>query len=430
MNPLRAQNGVIDKIVATIGSEMILLSDVESEIMMMRAQGVVSDKNIRCEVFENMLLSKLLLAQARIDSLHADNAIVDEQLNKHIQALMLQLGGEKATEAYFRKPIFKLKQELYEPTRERYLIQLMQNKLMNESPISPIDVERFYKRIPEDSLPVIPDQYQIRQIAINPPAGNARFEVREQLLALRERILNGEKFSTLAVLYSEDGSARRGGELGLNTAQAYVPAFADAAVSLKVGQVSQIVETTYGFHLIQLISKEGDMFNCRHILMKPKFDADKRQVAYSRLDSIAGLIRLDSLTFTVAAQLYSEDKTSYMNGGLVVNDHTQSPFFAKDQLSPLDYNVLRNMKPGDISQPFEAADKNGNPQYKILQLVELIPSHTANIKKDYNIIQSIAMQGRQMEELERWIAQKQAYTYLRIDPMFHDCEYQRTGWIK
>jgi peptidyl-prolyl cis-trans isomerase SurA len=243
--------------------------------------------------------------------------------------------------------------------------------------------------------------------------------------------VNGEKFNTLAVLYSEDPSARRGGELGLMSAQEFVPAFSDAAQSLRPGQVSQIVETEYGFHLIQLISKEGnDMFNCRHILMKPKYDSDKRQVSFTSLDSIADLVRKDSMTFAAAAQRFSQDFTTNLNGGLVVNENTLSPYFEKDMLNPSDYNVLRDMKPGDISQPFETIDKKGNTQYKIIQLEKLIPSHAANIDNDYTIIQNMAKQGRRMDDLNEWIKQKQMYTYIRIDPLFEDCTFQRQGWIK
>jgi peptidyl-prolyl cis-trans isomerase SurA len=428
---LSAQNGLIDKVAAVVGGEMILYSDVESEVMMMRVQGVVSDKNIRCEVFENMLLQKLLLAQARIDSLQADDAMVEEQIEQRLRMIMSQLGGEKATEEYFKKPVFKLKQDWHEPVREQILTQLMQMKLMKNAAISPADVGRFYKKVPTDSLPIIPDQYLLRQIVINPPAGDAKFEVREQLLALRERIMNGEKFSTLAVLYSEDPSARRGGELGLRSAEEFVPAFSDVALSLKPEQVSQIVETEDGFHIIQMIAKEGnDMFNCRQILMKPKFDSDKRQTSFNTLDSIADLVRKDSMTFVMAAQRFSQDFATNLNGGLVVNEITLSPYFEKDMLNPSDYNVLRNMKPGDISSPFETVDKKGNTQYKIIQLEKLIPSHAANIDEDYTIIQNMAKQGRRTDDLNEWIRQKQLYTYIRIDPLFEDCTFQRQGWIK
>ncbi len=430
--PLAAQDGLIDKVMAVVGREMILYSDVEAEVMMMRIQGVVSDKNIKCEVFENLLLQKLLLAQARIDSLKADEGMVDEQIERRIRHFLTQLGGEKATEEYFKKPMFKLRQDMREQVREQILTQLMQQKLMKDLPVSPADVDRFYKRAPKDSLPVIPDQYVIRQIVINPPAVDAKFEVKERLLSLRERILNGEKFSTLAILYSEDpGSAKRGGELGLMAAQDFLPEFADAAMALKPGQVSQIVETEYGFHIIQLINKEGnDMFNARHILLKPKYDSEKRQVSFNKLDSIADLVRKDSLTFSKAALYYSQDVKTNLNGGLVVNEQSMSSRFEKDQLDPAAYNVLRNMKPGEISAPFESADRKGNTQYKIIKLESLIPSHTANLEDDYNIIQSMTKQERQSANFEDWIARKQAYTYVRIDPMYGNCDFKYKGWIK
>ncbi len=430
--PLTAQSGLIDKVIAVVGGEMILNSDVEAEVMMARAQGILSDRNIKCEVFENLLLQKLLLAQARIDSLKADDNMVDTQLEHQLRAILTQLGGEKAAEAYFKKPLFKLKQDWREPTRERILTQLMQQKLMKDLPIAPSDVERFFKKIPKDSLPIIPDQYVIRQIVINPPATDARYETKEQLLALRERIINGEKFTTLAVLYSEDPeSAKRGGELGLRSAQDFVPAFADAALSLKPGQVSQIVETEYGYHIIQLISKEGsDMFNARHILRKPKYTADARQAAFARLDSIADLVRKDTLSFEKAALRFSADTKTNLNGGIVVNERTMTSRFEKDQLDPIDYMMLRNMKAGEISHPYESRDNKGNTVYKIIKLDIFIPSHTATIEDDYNVIQNLAKQARQADTFNKWIEKKQAYTYIRIDPLYSNCEFRRKGWIK
>ena len=430
--PLSAQNGLIDKVVAVVGGEMILNSDVESEMRMMRTHGVVSEKNLKCEVFENLLLQKLLIAQARIDSLTVDEGTVDAEVERRVREMIARLGGEKAVEAYFKKPLFKLRQDMREPTREYVLTQLMQRKLIKDIAIAPSEVERFYKKVTKDSLPIIPDQYILRQIIINPPANDARFEAKEQLLSLRERIINGEKFSTLAVLYSEDTeSAKRGGELGLQPAEIYWPAFSDAALSLKPGQVSQIVETEDGFHIIQLISKEGnDMFNARHILFKPKFTADSRQSAFARLDSIADLVRSDSLTFEKAAMQYSTDTKSNLNGGIVVNERTMNSRFEKDQLNPFDYVVLRNMQPGEISYPYEGRDSRGNTLYKIIKLETLIPSHTANMEDDYNVIQSMAKWERQMDNYNKWVVQKQAYTYIRIDPLYSNCDFERKGWIK
>ncbi len=428
-----AQNGiVIDKVVAVVGSEMILLSDVESQADYMRIQGVTSDKNINCKVLENLLLQKLLLAQAKVDSLKATDAMIDEQVDRRLRMIMAQLGGEKATEEYFRKPIFQLKKDWRDLVSEQILTQQMQAKLMKDIPVTPSEVERVYKKMPKDSLPVIPIQYVLRQIVLLPPANDAKFDVRERLLEIRERIINGEKFSTLAVLYSEDpGSAKRGGELGLTPKQEYAAAFANAAMALKPGQVSPIVETEFGYHLIQLIEKDGnDMFNARHILLKPKYTVADRQAAFQKLDSIAAVIKKGDMTFEQAAFRLSQDVKSNANGGLVVNETNLSSRFEKDQLNPADYAVLRNMKEGDISIPYEAQDKLGNTQYKILQLAELIPSHPANPEDDYNVIQQLAKQQRQQAAFDAWITKKQASTYMRLDPMFQNCEFERSGWVK
>ncbi|MDR0729913.1 MAG: peptidylprolyl isomerase [Prevotellaceae bacterium] len=426
-----AQNGAIDKIIAVVGNEMILYSDIESEVNLMRIQGVISDRNIRCEVLESMLLQKLLLAQARIDSLKATDDEVDMQLDQRLRMMIAQLGGEKAAEDYFHKPLFQLKREWRETIREQILTQRMQSMLMKDIPITPDEVKKAYKKMAKDSLPIIPIQYVLRQIVVLPPAADAKFDVRERLLELRERIVKGEKFSTLAILYSEDpGNRMRGGELGLRPRQELAAAFADAAMALKPGQVSPIVETEFGFHLIQLIEKEGDMFNARHILMRPQYTSEDRTTAFRILDSIATIVKAGDLTFEQAALRLSQDPKTAANGGLIVNEHNLSSRFEKDQLHPADYGVLRDMQPGDISAPFETTDKMGNTQYKILQLVELIPSHPATVDDDYAVIHQLAQQQQQQHAFNTWIIRKQASTYIRLDDDFKQCTFQHAGWVK
>jgi peptidyl-prolyl cis-trans isomerase SurA len=427
-----AQDGLIDKVVAVVGREMILLYDIESETNMMRLQGITSDKNIRCEVLENLLLQKLLLVQARLDSLKVSDEEVDAQIDRQMRMMTMRAGSEKAVEELFHKPMFQLKRDLRDIVHEQLLTQNMHATLVKDAPITPTEVEKAYKYIPKDSLPVIPTQYVLRQIIVYPPAGDAKFDVRRRLLELRERIVNGEKFNTLAILYSEDpASALRGGELGLRYKQELAPAFADAALALKPGQVSPIVETEFGFHLIQLIEKQGaDMFNCRHILLKPKYTADDRATAFQTLDSIATVIRNGEMTFERAALKLSQDTKTNTSGGLMVNDANLSSHFEKDQLNPADFGVLRNMKEGDISIPYESQDKMGNTQYKIIRLERLIPSHTANLENDYSIIQQLAKQQRQQAAFDKWIQQKQTATFIRIDPMFDHCKFEREGWRK
>ncbi len=426
-------NGLIDKTIALIGNDMIQLSTLESEVQMMMYQGVTTDKNIRCEALKNMLIHKLFLTQARLDSLQVSPDNVEGELNRRIQEAIASLGGEKAAENYFKKPIFKIKEEWRESLNEQFLVQEMKNKIIQSLPdITPSDVQKYIKRTPKDSLPIIPIQYKYRQILIYPDKESSVFEVKERLLEFRERVMKGERFSTLATLYSQDpGSAAKGGELGLAPKSNYVAPFSDAAMGLKEGQVSQIVETQYGFHLIQMIKKEGDMFNARHILLTPQFTDKDRIKAFSKLDSIKTLINADSITFEVAARRFSHDIKSFINGGLVAEEYSGSAYFEKDQLNPIDYNVIKNLKEGEISDPFETAGgEGGTTVYKIVMLEKIIPSHIATFKDDFAVLQNEAKNSLAMAAFEEFIQKKRETTFIRIDSNFQHCPFLKEGWIK
>ncbi|MFY9115887.1 MAG: peptidylprolyl isomerase [Bacteroidales bacterium] len=427
--------GLVDKVVALVGNEMIQLSSIEEEVQMRMMQGVITDKNLRCEILESMLVSKLMLTQARLDSLVVNEEYVELELEGRLQDIKTRLGGEKATEEYFHKPVFKLKQEWREIFREQSLTRDMQSTItQGVPPLTPKDVEIFYKKTPKDSLPIVPIQYKLSQIVLYPPKEEAVLLVKERLLEFRERIMSGTRFSTLASMYSQDPySARRGGELGMASKQMYWPAFGDAAIVLKEGQVSQIVETPDGFHLIQMIEKEGDMFNARHILLKPEVLTTDRVKCLNKLDSLSALIKADSLSFEIAAIMHSEDPPSRLNGGRMSDEETGSMLFEKDQLNTNDYNVLKNMKEGDISAAFESRDnegREGNVIYKIIRLDKIIPAHTADLKEDYSLIQNMATNKQMLQAIEDFIKEKQETTYIRIDPLFRDCAFQREGWIK
>ena len=434
---LRAQkyDGLIDKTVALVGNSMIQLSQVEGEVQMMQFQGYVSDRNLRCEVLENMMVSKLFYTQAQLDSLSVNPDMVDASLNERVNNILSQLGGEEEVEKYFGKPLHRLRQEWREAFVEQNLAQEMQQEVAGKiSEVTPKDVEQFYRRVPKDSLPVIPTQYQYSQIVLYPNTERAKLAVRERLLEFRQRILDGEKFSLPATLYSEDpGSAMRGGELGMASKSIFWPAFSDAAMSLKEGQVSPIVETPDGFHLIQLIKKDGDMFNARHILIKPKYTIEDRDSAFIRLDSIRTVVAADSITFQQAARMFSEDPKSRTNGGLVADPMSGAPFFEVDRLKPADYNVLKNMKEGEISEPFESVDdegRSGNTIYKIIRLEKIRPSHQATVEEDFNVLLDIATNQKRIKAIEDFIKDKQETTYIVIDPMFQNCDFRRDGWIK
>lgn len=428
-------NGLVDKTIALIGNDMIQLSTLENEVQMMLFNGVTSDKNLRCEVLENMLVQKLFLTQARLDSLTVNQDAVESNLNQRVQEAMTQLGGEKATEAYFKKPIYMIKQEWREALSEQSLVQNMQGEIAKKAPqLTPADVEKYYKNTPKDSLPIISTQYQYSQIVLYPNKSDAVMTVKEKLLEFRDRIMKGEKFSTLATIYSEDpGSAPKGGELRMASKQLYWPAFSDAAMSLKVGQVSQIVETPDGFHLIQLIAKEGDMFNARHILLKPMYTNTDRQTAFAKLDSLKNLITLDSIKFEFAVRKYSQDPKTFVNGGKVADENSGSTYFDKDMLKPSDYNVIKDLKIGEMSEPFESTDnegRSGNTVYKIIRLDKIIPSHIANFKDDFSVLQMEAKKQVSDKTINDFIVKKQASTFIRIDPLFTNCAFKREGWIK
>ncbi len=437
LSPAAAQKyeGVIDRSVALVGNDIVMLSEIEAEAQMMRARGLTVDKTARCEILENMLVSKLFLTQAKLDSLTVNDAQVSASLDQRVNEIMSTLGGEQKMEEYFGKPVYKLRQEWRQTLNDQSLIQEMQRNVASNTPkLTPRDIKKYCEETPAEDLPMVSTKYRIRQIGIYPDREAAELAVKERLVNLRERIVNGEKFSTMARLYSQDpGSLSKGGELGMASRAIFWPAFSDAAMSLKVGQVSQVVETPDGFHIIQLIEREGDMFNARHILIKPQYTSEDRERAFHKLDSIRNLVLADTLSFFDAARAYSEEKHSATNGGLMADEYTGSSYFEKDQLKPNDYNVLRNMQEGDISEPFESLDnegRNGNTIYKILYLEKILPAHVANYQDDYSILIDEVNNKNAMKAIEDFIVEKQKSTYIVIDPLFQGCEFQRKGWIK
>ena len=427
--------GVIDKTVALIGNKMILLSEIETEVQMQTLQGYASGNNLRCEILENMLQHKLFVAQAEIDSLSVSPLTIESQLNGQIQQAISQLGSESATEEYFKKPLYKVKDDWRESLTELSLAQEMKSNIAQSiTELRPTDIKEYYRKTPKDSLPIISTQYKFRQIALYPDRSAAELEGKEFLLDIRARVMDGERFSSLAASYSEDpGTRSRGGELRMAAKTMYWPEFSDAAMTLKDGQVSQIVQTPDGFHLIQMIEKQGDMFNARHILRRPQYTSEDMKKAFDKLDSIKALIVADSLSFQNAAMKFSHDFKSFINGGLVAEEQSGSPYFDKDLLKPTDYNIIRNLEVGDISEPFESTDNEGNSGntiYKIIKLEEIIPSHIATYDEDFDVLYNEAKYSLQLKAIDDFIKKKQATTYIKIDPLFEHCPFLKEGWIK
>ena len=426
-------NGLVDKTVAIIGNEMIMLSDVEEEMQMMMAYGMLSDKSGRCEVLEQMMASKLFLMQARVDSLVVNNEMVESELANRMDMLRTNLGGDEAVAEQFGKPIYKLRQEWREAITDQTLTQQMQSEIAKKIPeLTPYDVQKYVEESDPADLPVVPVKYQLSQICIYPDREAANLAVKERLLGLRERIINGEKFSTLARIYSQDpGSARKGGELGMASKSIFWPAFSDAAMSLKPGVVSQIVETPDGFHIIEVLEKKGDMFNARHILLKPEYTSEDREKGFHVLDSLKTELKNDAVTFELAARFYSEDPATRTNGGQMADPATGSSYFEIDQLKPQDYAAIRFLKEGEISEPVESLDnegRDGNLVYKIIKVDKIIPAHTASFTNDYDLMLNHARHELQQEAIDKFITEKIKTTYIIIDPLFKDCVFEREGW--
>ena len=429
--------GLVDKTVAVVGNEVIMISDIESEVQQMQAQGRSSDRDMRCTILERMMENKIFLMQARIDSLTVNYDMVDGELSNRIDTYRTYLGGDEEMEKYFGKPLYKLRQEWRQLFEEQSLIQSEQAEIANRiAEVTPYDVQQFLDTVSVDDLPMVPIKYQLSQICVYPDREAAALAVKERLLSLRERVINGEKFATLARIYSEDpGSARRGGELGMASKSIFWPAFSDAAMALRPGVISQIVETPDGFHLIEIIEKKGDMFNARHILLKPQYTAEDREKAFSRLDSLRTKILDDEISFPLAARFFSEDPATRTNGGQMADPSTGSSYFEIDQLKPADYAAIQELKEGEISEPVESTDNEGHEQgrtgntvYKIIRVDKIVPAHPASFTNDYTELQGNVRYQRQMQAIDEFLEKKIKDTYIVIDPMYKECSFGREIW--
>lgn len=425
--------GLIDKTIAVVGNEAITISDIENQVQTMRAQGMSSDRNMRCEVLESMMESKIFLMQARIDSLTVNNDMVNSEMSQRLDQIRTTLGGDEEVEKYFGKPLYKLRQEWKEVLEDQSLTQQEQSRVASDIPdLTPYDVKQYLDTASTDVLPIVPVKYRLSQICIYPDRESANLAVKEKLISLRERIIAGEKFSTLARIYSEDpGSARRGGELGMASKSIFWPVFSDAAMALKPGVISQIVETPDGFHIIEVLEKKGDMFNARHILIKPQYTAEDREKAFHKLDSLRNEILAEAVTFPLAARFYSEDPSTRTNGGQMADPSTGSSYFEIDQLKPQDYAAIKDLKEGEISTPVESLDnegRSGNTVYKIIRVDQILPSHTATFENDYTEILQGVKQRKQMEAIDAFLEKKIKETHIVIDPLFRECPFARDTW--
>jgi peptidyl-prolyl cis-trans isomerase SurA len=428
MGNIHAQPKMIDQVAGVVGDYIILQSDVENQYLQYRAQGI-NMPDLKCMIFKDFLEQKLLLNQAKIDSIQVAESSVELQLDQRMQYFINQIGSQEELEEYFNKSLLEIKEDFRDALRDQMITNQMQSQITGKVKITPSEVRRFYNKMPVDSIPYIDAQVEVQQIVAYPPLeDDAVFDVKERLLELRRRIMEGESFETLAILYSEGPSASNGGDIGFSVRGELDPEYAREAFSLKEGGVSKIVESEFGFHIIQLIERRDDRIRTRHILMKPKITMDARQKAIERLDSITMFIQADSLDFERAARLFSQDKNTAINKGLLVNPKTGSSKFELSDLDTKDYLVARDMKVGDISDPFESTDENGKIIYKVIRINSKTDPHRANLEQDYMLIQRMALEEKKMQVIQEWIAEKRKETFYRIDPAFMECEVVASEW--
>jgi peptidyl-prolyl cis-trans isomerase SurA len=432
---LRAQNNIIDEVVWTIGDDAILKSEVEEQRLRAQYDKTPINGDPYCIMAEQIAINKLFLHQAKIDSISVNEAEVTYNVEQRLAFFISELGSREKMEEYFGKSTSALREELLDVARDQKTIQQVQYKLVENINPTPAEVRRYFNTLNKDSVPTVPTEVELQVVSIQPPIPLEEINhTKERLREFSERINNNSSdFSMLAKLYSEDTeSAKRGGELGFMGRGQLVPEFAAVAFSLTdPKKVSRIVESEYGFHIIQLIEKRGDRVNVRHILLKPHVTTADRQKATQVLDSIANLVREGKMTFEQAVLRFSQDKNTVMNAGLMLNDNTGTSKFKYQDLPAEVAKKVYGMKIGEISEPFSMIDRTTNKEVvSVVKLKSKTEQHKANITDDYQLIKSI-FEGVEREKfITEWIAQKQKETYIKIDPAWANCEFQYPGWIK
>jgi len=424
---VKAQNEkIIDEIAALVGSHPIFWSDVEAQYAQAKAQGMTGDPfKLRCEIFENLVFQKLLVYQGEIDSLVVSDGQVESELDRRLRYYISQFGSQQKLEEFYDKSIDEFKNELREPLRLELLSQQAQAAIVENVKMTPNETKEYFNNLNPDSIPIVPTEYEIGQIVKTPVVGPTQLkEARDKIVALRDRVLKGEKFSTLAVLYSEDpGSAAKGGELGLFSRGSMAPEFESAAFSLKnKNDISEVIKTKFGYHVLQLIERKGDFVNVRHILVIPKVSPDDLVVAAAKLDSIADKVRADSIAFAKAVVLFSDDPGK-VNGGLIQSQSSGDTRLAADELDPKVFFVINKMQPGDISGSVPYTTEDGTQAYRVLYLKLRTEPHKANMKDDYNKIQEWALDNKKQKVIAKWIETKSKTAYIRLGEKFKNCDF-------
>lgn len=437
--PMMAQNRqpqVIDKVVAVVGKNIILQSDIENQYIQYRMQGLTdgTGKEVRARILEDLLLQKLMLNQAEMDSITVTDDQVEAQMDQRIRYFVTRLGSQEKLEEQFGKSMSEIKEEVRQAVKDQMLQEQVQAKIMQNVVVTPKEVKDFFNDIPNDSLPLIQPEYEIVQIVKRPPISiDEKLQVKDRLYQIRKRILEGESsFSTMAVLYSEDpGSARQGGELGFAGKGVYATEFENVAFNLHDGEISDVVETQFGFHIIQLIERRGETVNCRHILLTAKVPVEALEKAQNQLDSVAQLIRNGDMTFEEACKKFSDDD-SKNNGGYLTNAGTGGNWLSLKDMQQLEAEypeyknlafVVSRLEVGEVSDPLPMTTNENNDAFRLIMVKRKTEVHQANLKDDYTLIQNWAIGQKRQEAIGKWVSNKAAKAYIRLDDAYKNSDF-------
>ncbi len=423
---------IIDKIVGIVGNEIIMMSDIENQYIQMASQQMDVNPNTRCEILEDLMFQKLLYVQAQKDSIEVTPKEVETELDRRLSVFINQIGSEQKLEEYFGKTIKSIKNDLRSTIEEQMMAQKVQQKIIGDTKVTPSEVKRFFESLPADSVPTIEAYYELSEIVIKPEVSKEDKEkVIGELNKIRERIQNGESFSTMAVLYSEDpGSAMKGGELGFVNKTDLVPEFSQVAFNLTSPlDVSQVVETEYGFHIIQMIEKKGNMMNFRHILMKPKVSMEALEAADKKANEVYNILKTDTISFVDAVKKYSNGD-SKGSDGKVMNPYYGDAHMTSDFLDPYTKAAIMSLKEGEYSKPFLSSDNKGIRVIKIVRLDLDVKEHKANMKDDYLTLQRYALEDKNSKLIDEWVKDKVQGVYIKVDDEYKDCKFNVDCWIK
>ena len=420
----------IDKVEAIIGDEIVLTSEIESQYLQYLSQGNAKSEAVKCEIIEDLLFQKLLINQAKIDSVVVSDDEVDAEITKRLTYFESQLGSVTKVEEYFGKSKVEIVLELGKVIKDQFLAERVQRGISSDIKVTPAEVKEFFNLQNDADIPVVPAKVEVAQVIVKPEISEEQKDkLRDKLNSFRERVYKGEDFKMLATLYSDDpGSATRGGELGFVNRGDLVPEFERAAFRLKEGEISEVVESQFGFHIVQLIERRGEQINVRHILLKTKVSSTALYNAKLKIEEVEKELKAGTITFDEAVEKYSDDE-SKNNNGLLLNPKTMSTLHAIDEMSPTLKFAVENLEEGTFSSPAVAQIPDETKAYRILMLNKRIEEHKANLFDDFSMIKDFAINIKKQEELMKWIAKKISNTYIKINDDISACEF-KNKWVK